>query len=104
MRMWPLALGAAAGAAGWGIYNAISPDGTGIRQGVHRHPGEGQAHGAHVRRRAEHGLDAPALEVLDKHGVKATFFSIGHYAREQPSLLKRSPTRATRSATTPTRT
>ena len=28
------------------------------------------------------------LEVLDKHGVKATFFSIGHYAREQPSLLR----------------
>jgi peptidoglycan/xylan/chitin deacetylase (PgdA/CDA1 family) len=28
------------------------------------------------------------LEVLDKHGVKATFFSVGHYAREQPTLLK----------------
>ena len=28
------------------------------------------------------------LEVLAKHGVKATFFTIGHYAREQPSLLR----------------
>ena len=26
--------------------------------------------------------------MLDKHGVKATFFSIGHYAREQPALLR----------------
>jgi peptidoglycan/xylan/chitin deacetylase (PgdA/CDA1 family) len=28
------------------------------------------------------------LEVLDKQGVKATFFSIGHYAKEQPALLR----------------
>ena len=26
--------------------------------------------------------------MLDRHGVKATFFSIGHYAREQSALLR----------------
>jgi peptidoglycan/xylan/chitin deacetylase (PgdA/CDA1 family) len=31
----------------------------------------------------------PALmDVLERHGVKATFFSIGHYAEEQPALLR----------------
>ena len=27
------------------------------------------------------------LEVLERYGVKATFFSIGHFAEEQPELL-----------------
>ena len=105
MRVRPFALGAAAGAAGWGIYNAISPTAQGFGKAFAGTPGEGKLMALTFDDGPNTAWTPQLLEVLDKHGVKATFFSIGHYAREQPSLLvERSPAEATRSAITPTRT
>ena len=88
MRTWPLALGAAAGAAGWGIYNAISPKGQGFGKSFVGTPGQGKLMALTFDDGPNTAWTPQLLEVLDKHGVKATFFSIGHYAREQPSLLR----------------
>ena len=111
MRVWPFALGAAAGAAGWGIYNAISPTAQGFGKAFAGTPGEGKLMALTFDDGPNTAWTPQLLEVLDKHGVKATFFSIGHYggvaglgvAMRNRSCV-RSPQQATRSATTPTRT
>lgn len=36
----------------------------------------------------ENGNTAPILEALKKHGVKATFFVVGHYLESAPELVK----------------
>ena len=88
MRKWPFALGAAAGAAGWGIYNAISPTAQGFGKAFVGTPGHGKLMALSFDDGPNTAWTPQLLELLDKHGVKATFFSIGHYAREQPSLLR----------------
>ena len=81
MRTWPLAFGAAAGAAGWGIYNAISPTGQGFGKSFVGTPGKGRLMALTFDDGPNTAWTPQLLELLDKHGVKATFFSIGHYAR-----------------------
>ncbi|MGH3011723.1 MAG: polysaccharide deacetylase family protein [Gaiellaceae bacterium] len=88
MRKWPLAAGAAVGAGAWSIYNAISPTGQGFGKSFVGTPGKGRLMALTFDDGPNTAWTPKLLEVLDKHGVKATFFSIGHYAREQPSLLK----------------
>lgn len=88
MRKWPLALGAAAGAAGWGVYNAISPTAQGFGKAFIGTPRQGKLMALTFDDGPNTAWTPKLMEVLDKHGVRATFFSIGHYAREQPSLLR----------------
>jgi peptidoglycan/xylan/chitin deacetylase (PgdA/CDA1 family) len=88
MRKWPLVAGAAVGASAWGIYNAISPTAKGFGKTFAGSPGTGKLMALTFDDGPNTAWTPQLMEVLDKHGVKATFFSIGHYAREQPSLLK----------------
>jgi peptidoglycan/xylan/chitin deacetylase (PgdA/CDA1 family) len=88
MRKWPLAAGAAAGAAGWSVYNAISPTGQGFGRSFVGTPKQGKLMALTFDDGPNVAWTPHLLDVLDKHEVKATFFSIGHYAREQPTLLK----------------
>jgi peptidoglycan-N-acetylglucosamine deacetylase len=88
MRTWPLAAGAAVGGGAWSIYNAISPMGQGFGKTFFGTPGKGKLMALTFDDGPNTAWTPRLLEVLDKHGVKATFFSVGHYAREQPTLLK----------------
>jgi peptidoglycan/xylan/chitin deacetylase (PgdA/CDA1 family) len=83
-----LALGAAAGAVGYTAYNGLWPTSQGFgKTFVGRH-GEGKLLALTYDDGPNTAWTPKLLEILDKHGVKATFFSIGHYASEQPSLLR----------------
>ena len=106
VKKWPLAAGGAlAGAAGWARLQRADAEGPGLRHDVRRHARRGQAHGADLRRRPQHRVDAAAArgarearrqgDVLHDRRVRA---------RSSPRSCARSPPRATRSATTPTRT
>ncbi len=88
MRKWPLAVGAAAGATGWAIYNALEPKAQGFGRAFVGTPGEGKLMALTFDDGPNTAWTPSLLEVLAKFDVKATFFSIGHYAREQPSLLR----------------
>ncbi len=88
MRKWPLALGAAAGATGWTLYNALTPKAQGFGRAFVGTPGEGKLMALTFDDGPNTAWTPTLLEVLDRFGVKATFFSIGHYAREQPELLR----------------
>ena len=87
MRTWPLAFGAAAGAAGWGIYNAISPKGQGFGKSFVGTPGKGRL----MALTFDDGPNTawtPAPRGAGQARCQGDLFSVGHYAREQPSLLK----------------
>jgi peptidoglycan/xylan/chitin deacetylase (PgdA/CDA1 family) len=88
MTKWPFAAGALAGAAGWGIYNAIAPKAQGFGRTFVGTPGTGNLMAITFDDGPNTAWTPRLLEVLERHGVKATFFSIGHYAREQPALLR----------------
>ena len=103
MRKWPFALGAAAGAAGWGIYNAISP----TAQGSAR-PSSARPAGKLMALTFDDGPNTAwtpqLLEVLDKHGVKRRSSRSATTRASSPPSCARSPPPATPSATTRTRT
>jgi peptidoglycan/xylan/chitin deacetylase (PgdA/CDA1 family) len=89
MRKAPLAAGAAvAGAVGWTLYNALAPKAQGFGRTFIGTPGRGKLLALTYDDGPNTAWTPNLLEVLDRHGVKATFFSIGHYAREQPELLR----------------
>ncbi|HWB56359.1 MAG TPA: polysaccharide deacetylase family protein [Gaiellaceae bacterium] len=88
MRKWPFALGAAAGATGWALYNGLYPTAQGFGKAFVGTPGTGRLMALTFDDGPNTAWTPRLLEVLDRFGVKATFFSIGHYAREQPDLLR----------------
>jgi peptidoglycan/xylan/chitin deacetylase (PgdA/CDA1 family) len=88
VRKWPFALGAAAGAAGWSLYNGLYPTAQGFGKAFVGTPGQGKLMALTFDDGPNTAWTPKLLEVLDRFGVKATFFSIGHYAREQPELLR----------------
>ena len=88
MRKWSLAAGALAGAAGWTIYNGQAPKPQGFGKTFIGTPGHGKLMALTYDDGPNTAWTPALLDLLAKHDVKATFFSIGHYAREQPALLR----------------
>jgi peptidoglycan-N-acetylglucosamine deacetylase len=88
MRIWPLLAGGAAAAAGWTGYNAVAPKAQGFGRTFVGTPGEGDLLALTYDDGPNTAWTPQLLDLLDRHDVKATFFSVGHYAREQPALLR----------------
>ena len=88
MRKWPLAAAALTGAAGWAIYNGQAPKPQGFGKTFIGTPGRGKLMALTYDDGPNTAWTPALLELLAKHDVKATFFSIGHFAREQPELLR----------------
>ena len=88
MRKWPFVTGAAVGATAYAAYNAITPKAQGFGRTFVGTPGRGNLLALTFDDGPNTAWTPALLDVLDQHDVKATFFSIGHYAHEQPELLK----------------
>lgn len=88
MRKWPLVAGGLAAATGWTAYNAIAPKAQGFGRTFIGTPGTGRLLALTYDDGPNTAWTPTLLELLAKHDVKATFFSIGKYAREQPALLR----------------
>ena len=88
MRLWPVIAGGAAAAAGWAGYNAIAPKAQGFGRTFVGSPGEGDLLALTYDDGPNTAWTPALLDVLDRHGVKATFFSVGRYARQEPELLR----------------
>ena len=87
MKKWPLAAGAL-GAAGWAIYQGQAPKPQAFGKTFIGTPGNGKLMALTYDDGPNTAWTPQLLDLLAKHDVKATFFSIGHYAREQPELLR----------------
>jgi len=88
MRKWPLAAGAVAGATSWTLYNALWPTAQGFGKTFVGTPGRGNLLALTYDDGPNTAWTPALLDTLAKHDVKATFFSIGDFARQQPALLR----------------
>lgn len=88
MRMWPLAAGALAGATGWTLYQGLHPTAQGFGRTFVGTPGRGTLLALTYDDGPNTAWTPPLLDVLARHDVKATFFPIGDFARQQPALLR----------------
>ncbi len=91
MKKWPAAAaagGALAGVTGWALYNGQTPKAQGFGTTFIGTPGEGNLMALTYDDGPNTAWTPQLMEVLEKHGVKATFFTIGKYAEQQPELLR----------------
>ena len=91
MKKWPVAAaagGALAGAAGWALYNGQTPMAQGFGTTFTGTRGEGNLIALTYDDGPNTAWTPQLMEILDKHDVKATFFTIGKYAEQQPELLR----------------
>jgi peptidoglycan/xylan/chitin deacetylase (PgdA/CDA1 family) len=88
VKKWPLAAGLGAAAAGWAIYQGQAPKPQAFGKTFIGTPGHGKLMALTYDDGPNTAWTTKLLDLLAKHDVKATFFSIGHYAREQPALLR----------------
>jgi peptidoglycan/xylan/chitin deacetylase (PgdA/CDA1 family) len=87
MRRWPFAV-AGLGAAGWAFYNGQAPKPQGFGRTFVGTPGEGRLMALTYDDGPNTAWTPRLLELLAEHDVKATFFSIGEFAEQQPELLR----------------
>jgi peptidoglycan-N-acetylglucosamine deacetylase len=85
---WPLAAGALAAGAGWVIYNGQAPKPQAFGKTFIGTPGRGRLLALTYDDGPNTAWTPQLLELLARFDVKATFFSIGKFAREQPGLLR----------------
>lgn len=90
--MLPFLIGGAAGAAavlGAGIYHSLAPRSQLYGETFIGKPGSGKQ----LALTYDDGPNDPhtlrLLDVLAKHGLKATFFVIGNYVRQRPDIVRR---------------
>jgi peptidoglycan-N-acetylglucosamine deacetylase len=88
VKKWPLAAGLGAAASGWAIYQGQAPKPQAFGRTFIGTPGHGKLMALTYDDGPNTAWTPKLLDLLAKHDVKATFFSIGHYAREQPALLR----------------
>jgi peptidoglycan-N-acetylglucosamine deacetylase len=88
VKKWPYAAGLGAAAAGWAIYQGQAPKPQAFGKTFIGTPGIGKLMALTYDDGPNTAWTPKLLDLLAKHDVKATFFSIGHYAREQPALLR----------------
>jgi len=88
VRKWPLVAAGGLAGAGWALYNGQVPTPQGFGKSFIGTPGDGRLLALTYDDGPNTAWTPALLDVLDEHGVKATFFSIGHYAAEQPALLR----------------
>lgn len=88
MRKWPFVAGALGAAGGWAVYNGQAPKPQGFGRSFVGTPGDGTLLALTYDDGPNTAWTPALLDVLDKHGVKATFFSIGGFAKAEPGLLR----------------
>jgi peptidoglycan-N-acetylglucosamine deacetylase len=88
VRKWPIVTGAAVGVTGWALYNGQTPRAQGFGKTFIGTPGQGNLMALTYDDGPNTAWTPQLMEVLEKHGVKATFFTIGAYAEQQPGLLR----------------
>jgi peptidoglycan-N-acetylglucosamine deacetylase len=87
MKKWPFVAAGLAG-AGWAYYNGQAPKPQAFGKTFVGTPGRGRLMALTYDDGPNTAWTPALLDVLERHGVKATFFTIGHYAEEQPELLR----------------
>jgi len=87
VKKWTIAAGTLVG-AGFAVYNGQSPKPQTFGKTFIGTPGRGKLLALTYDDGPNTAWTPTLLEVLERHGVKATFFSIGRYAEEQPALLR----------------
>jgi peptidoglycan/xylan/chitin deacetylase (PgdA/CDA1 family) len=87
MKKWPFVAAAVAG-AGWAYYNGQAPKPQGFGKTFVGTPGRGNLLALTYDDGPNTACTPALLDLLDRYGAKATFFTIGHYAEEQPELLR----------------
>jgi peptidoglycan/xylan/chitin deacetylase (PgdA/CDA1 family) len=83
-----IAAAAAAGGAGWALYNGQLPKTQGFGRTFVGTPGDGNLLALTYDDGPNTAWTPALMEVLDRHEAKATFFTIGRYARQEPALLR----------------
>jgi peptidoglycan-N-acetylglucosamine deacetylase len=88
VRKWPFVSAGVLAGAGFVYYNGQAPRPQLFGKTFIGTPGRGNLLALTYDDGPNTAWTPALMEVLDRHGVKATFFSIGHYAEEQPALLR----------------